>query len=95
MSSIETAPVASQARAAAPSEVRRLLREPSAVIGATMEHRVPHGIDQKLIDGLAVEMHYANDSTHGGMSRGLGGTHVEPRAEVQDQRPGRPTRRRR
>ena len=36
MSSIETAPVASQARAAAPSEVRRLLREPSAVIGATI-----------------------------------------------------------
>ena len=36
MSSIETVPVASQARAAAPSEIRRLLREPSAVIGATI-----------------------------------------------------------
>src|SRR5262249_42780470 len=36
MSAIEAAPIASQARAAGPSEMRRLLREPSAVIGATI-----------------------------------------------------------
>jgi peptide/nickel transport system permease protein len=36
MSAIETAQVAGPARAAGPSEMRRLLREPSAVIGATI-----------------------------------------------------------
>ncbi len=36
MSSIETAPVASRARASGSPEIRRLLREPSAVIGATI-----------------------------------------------------------
>ena len=36
MSSIETASVASRARATGSPEIRRLLREPSAVIGATI-----------------------------------------------------------
>src|SRR6267142_1179593 len=36
MSSIETAPVATRARASGSPEIRRLLREPSAVIGATI-----------------------------------------------------------
>jgi peptide/nickel transport system permease protein len=36
MSAIETAQIAGPARAAAPSEIRRLLREPSAMIGATI-----------------------------------------------------------
>src|SRR5260370_35677207 len=36
MSSIETAPVAARARANGSPEIRRLLREPSAVIGATI-----------------------------------------------------------
>jgi peptide/nickel transport system permease protein len=36
MSSIETAPVATRARASSSAEIRRLLREPSAVIGATI-----------------------------------------------------------
>ena len=36
MSAIETAPVASRARATGSPQIRRLLREPSAVIGATI-----------------------------------------------------------
>ena len=36
MSAIETVPVASRARAAGSSEIRRLLREPSAVIGGSI-----------------------------------------------------------
>ena len=36
MSAIETAPTASRARATGSPQIRRLLREPSAVIGATI-----------------------------------------------------------